>query len=140
VSQEILMAFSSGFRPWSAVTNSALRDLVADEVTSHNYTIESTALDVNRNDQNDFSGTDRITQTLRDVVSNYGTNVIRTQTYVWGTDNANVSLLVSPVETSKDGRPCSGHPGQSALPFLTANAETIRSSEHVTAIRVNPYF
>jgi RHS repeat-associated protein len=51
------------------------------------------------------SGTDRITRTVSDVLFNatHGFNVRRHRTYVWPTDNQNVSLLVSTVETSTDG-------------------------------------
>ena len=62
-----------------------------------------TALDMDRNDAIDFTGTDRITSTVSDVLANYGTTVRRTRSYVWGLDNQNTSNLVSTAEASVDG-------------------------------------
>jgi RHS repeat-associated protein len=64
---------------------------------------EYTCLDSNRNDVIDFSGQDRITQTLNDVVSAHGTNVLRTRTYAWLTDGSSTSTLLSTVERSVEG-------------------------------------
>ena len=61
-----------------------------------------TVMDTNQNHTIDFSGPDRITWTTNDVISDNGTNVLRTQTYVWGT-NSNTSNLLSTVEVSTDG-------------------------------------
>ncbi len=67
--------------------------------------LEYTALDTNRNNTIDFSGTDRITRTVNDVLYNstYGVNVRRSQTYAYVTDNASTSLLIAKQETSTDG-------------------------------------
>jgi len=62
-----------------------------------------TAVDMNKNSVTDFSGIDRITYTVSDVVNDNGANVNRTRTYVWPTNNVNASNLVSTVETSVDG-------------------------------------
>ncbi len=60
---------------------------------------------MNRNSTIDFSGTDRISRTINDVLYNstYGMNVRRSQTYAYITDNSSVSLLVAKLETSTDG-------------------------------------
>jgi RHS repeat-associated protein len=62
--------------------------------------VEYTALDLNTNNVIDFAGTDRITQTLSDVVSNHGCNVRRTRTYVWNIDNEDTSLLAATREVA----------------------------------------
>ena len=62
-----------------------------------------TAVDMNTNGAIDFSGTDRVTETVNDVIADNGVNVNRTRTYVWTTNSANTSNLVSTVETSVDG-------------------------------------
>jgi RHS repeat-associated protein len=66
--------------------------------------LEYTALDVNTNGVIDFAGADRITRTVADVIANaaLGANVRRTRTYAWGTINADVSSLITSVETSVD--------------------------------------
>jgi hypothetical protein len=43
---------------------------------------------------------DRITRTVRDVLASHGYNVQRTQTYVWTTDNQDVSTVISIQETA----------------------------------------
>lgn len=62
-----------------------------------------TATDMNTNGVIDFSGTDRITETISDVANDNGANVNRTRTYIWSTPNSSISNLVSAVETSVDG-------------------------------------
>ena len=62
-----------------------------------------TAIDLDRDNQINWSGTDRITQTLNDVIANHGTNVRRTRTYVYPNNGSSATLLVSTVETSTDG-------------------------------------
>jgi RHS repeat-associated protein len=62
-----------------------------------------TALDMNKNSVIDFGGVDHITYTVSDVVNDNSVNVNRTRTYVWPTNNVNISNLVSTVETSVDG-------------------------------------
>src|ERR1044071_47555 len=51
--------------------------------------LEYQAIDIDRNDVIDLAGTDRITRTVTDVVSNavYGTTVRRSLTYAWVTAN-----------------------------------------------------
>jgi RHS repeat-associated protein len=61
------------------------------------------ALDFNRNDAVDPAGTDRVARTVSDVVTNHGTAVLRTQFYVWPTNNVNSSVLASTIEVSVDG-------------------------------------
>jgi YD repeat-containing protein len=65
--------------------------------------LEYTALDINRNNVIDFSGTDRITRVRHDFLSNYGTTVRRTRQNVWGTDGSNTSVLAGTSESSVDG-------------------------------------
>ena len=61
-----------------------------------------TVLDTNQNGTIDWSGPDRITFVTNDVVAITGTNLRRSQTYVWST-NSNTSNILSTVETSTDG-------------------------------------
>ncbi len=56
---------------------------------------EVTALDLNRDGVIDYAGADRITKTVRDVVSQSGTVVNRTTTQVWATDSSNTATTVS---------------------------------------------
>jgi len=76
-------------------------------VTLHGYDAKGqrvlTAIDVNRNNQIDFNGTDRITWTTNDVTTYSGYNVTRTRTYVYGTDNSTNLTLVSMTMTTTDG-------------------------------------
>ena len=65
--------------------------------------LETTAIDMNRNGQIDFGGTDRITQIENSVVSAHGTTVRRTTTSVWATDNVDASSVVSVNDVSADG-------------------------------------
>ncbi len=62
-----------------------------------------TAVDVNRNGVIDFSGLDRISCSTNDVYNNGTTNVRRTRSYLWKTDNVNSSMLVSTMESATDG-------------------------------------
>jgi len=63
-----------------------------------------TAIDMDQNSVIDFDGTDRITCTTNDIVTDHGKSVRRTQTYRW-TDGEidNTGTLVSCVERSTDG-------------------------------------
>ncbi|MBI2927417.1 MAG: hypothetical protein HYY24_17105 [Verrucomicrobia bacterium] len=65
--------------------------------------LDYTAVDLDRDDVIDFSGTDRITRTLASVYNNGTANVRGTQTYVHTTDGSSASLLISTVEASTDG-------------------------------------
>jgi RHS repeat-associated protein len=65
--------------------------------------LEITALDINRDGAVNLNGTDRITQTVSDVLANYGTTVRRTRTYEWATDNNAANLLTGTTEVSIDG-------------------------------------
>lgn len=60
-------------------------------------------MDLNRDNVIDFNATDRINSTVSDLIANYGTNVRGTRSYVWGTDNQNLSNLVSTAEASVEG-------------------------------------
>ena len=65
--------------------------------------VEYTALDMDQNDTIDFGGTDRITQTVRDVAAAHSTNVRRTRSYVWAVNSSTDALLTSTVEAAVDG-------------------------------------
>jgi len=65
---------------------------------------EYTAIDVEQTGQIDFSGTDRITQTHRDVVTDHSLTVQRTTTTVWTTANSGNTQVISTVETTPEGR------------------------------------
>jgi RHS repeat-associated protein len=59
---------------------------------------EVTAIDLDQDDIIDYTGTDRITKSVRDVYSKSGTIVSRTTTQVWATDNSNTTTTVSVAE------------------------------------------
>jgi S-adenosylmethionine/arginine decarboxylase-like enzyme len=65
--------------------------------------LEYRAVDLNQNSTIDLSGTDRITQTVRDVTTYSGTDVQRTRTYVYTTDGSSATALISTVQISTDG-------------------------------------
>lgn len=64
---------------------------------------EYTAIDMDRNDAIGTNGTDRITRTIRDVISHYGTNVVRISSLVWTVNAATNYVTNSIVETSVEG-------------------------------------
>ena len=59
------------------------------------------AIDMNRNGTIDFSGSDRITQTTNDVITDHSTTVNRTRNYVW-LDGQSSGTLISSTESSAD--------------------------------------
>jgi RHS repeat-associated protein len=61
------------------------------------------AVDLNRNTNMDFTGSDRITFRTNDVVANHGTVVNRTQTYAWSANSIGTSNLISTIEISTNG-------------------------------------
>ncbi len=61
------------------------------------------AVDLNANNQIDFTGTDRITRTLSEVATRDSTTVQRTTTEVWQTDSTDVATTVLIVESSFNG-------------------------------------
>jgi len=61
------------------------------------------AADLNTNGIIDFSGADRITETLNDFTNDHGMDVSRSRTYVWKTGGSSISNLVAMTETSVDG-------------------------------------
>jgi RHS repeat-associated protein len=65
--------------------------------------LASNGIDFDRNGSFSGSVTDRIKQTSQDVISNYGTIVLRTRTYVWPTNNNANAMLVQTDEVSTDG-------------------------------------
>jgi RHS repeat-associated protein len=65
--------------------------------------LEIVCLDVDRNDEVNREGTDRITQTVTDLVAGHETMVHRTRTLVWTMDNNPTPSLVETLETSVDG-------------------------------------
>jgi RHS repeat-associated protein len=69
--------------------------------------LEYTATDLNQNDQIDFGGPDRITQTVRTVQPASGTKptVVRTDTYSW-LDGQSGGTLMSRSETATTGLQC----------------------------------
>jgi len=73
--------------------------------TNINYIEQYTIVDTNRNSVFDWSGPDRITKTVSDVVSNSTLKayVRRTQTYVYPTDGSSSTLLLSTTETAVNG-------------------------------------
>jgi RHS repeat-associated protein len=67
--------------------------------------LELTAIDLDNNQQINTNTVDRVTQTISDVITNatYGTNMLRTRAYVWGTNNNTNATLVSTSERSLEG-------------------------------------
>jgi RHS repeat-associated protein len=65
--------------------------------------LEYTCIDSNRNDIIDPGSLDRITQTVNEVAPSHGTNVLRTVTYLWLTNNSSTGTLLSSAERSVDG-------------------------------------
>ena len=61
------------------------------------------ASDLNTNGVIDFNGTDRISETVNDVISDNGVVVNRTRNFIWETNGVGISNLVSETETSVDG-------------------------------------
>src|SRR4051812_11429004 len=62
---------------------------------------EYTVIDMNRNGQIDWTGSDRITRVVN-MVTNDGVNLQRSRTYVWNTTNDS-ALLVSQNDRSVEG-------------------------------------
>jgi hypothetical protein len=65
--------------------------------------LEYSAIDLEGNGTIDFAGSDRITQTVRDVAWPIGQPVRRTQTYAWSTIGADSPVLISEDWVSTDG-------------------------------------
>jgi RHS repeat-associated protein len=63
---------------------------------------EYIALDLNSNGSVDL-GTDRVTQTIRNVLFDNNTNVLRTRTFAWNTNGSSTPTLVSMQETAVTG-------------------------------------
>jgi RHS repeat-associated protein len=61
-----------------------------------------TAIDMNRNNVIDFSGTDRINQTTNDVIIDHSTTVRRVRNYKW-LDGQTIGTLIASSENSADG-------------------------------------
>lgn len=91
---------------WITVRNSRTRDGV---ITLYQYNakgeVEYTATDMDQNSTLDFSGTDRITRAISDVLHDSALNadVRRTRTYIWTNNGTDSPLLTSTTETSADG-------------------------------------
>lgn len=86
-----------------------------------------------------LSGTDRVTWTTNDVISDHGTTVRRSQTYVW-LDGQSEGTLASVSETSADGlkswRVAYGQAGQGKP--VTNSTETAYGSNSRTTINTAP--
>ncbi len=65
---------------------------------------DTVALDMDRNGQIDFGGTDRITRLTRSVVTANGTTVTRTTTNAWNTNGTDASVVAGVDDQSADGR------------------------------------
>jgi YD repeat-containing protein len=65
--------------------------------------LEYTVRDLNQNATIDFTGTDRISRTTSDVITNYGTTVRRTRSYAWPSNSVDAAQLLRTVEVSADG-------------------------------------
>ncbi len=62
-----------------------------------------TVLDMDRDGQIDWAGTDRITEATNDVLTSHNTTVRRSRQYVWKTDGVDIAALASTMEISVDG-------------------------------------
>ena len=65
---------------------------------------DTLALDMDRNGQIDFAGTDRITRTTRVVVHAHDTTVSRITTSAWTADGVDAAAVITVDEQSADGR------------------------------------
>ena len=65
--------------------------------------LEYSAVDLDANGAIDFTGTDRITQTVRDAVYIDSVNVVRTRTWAWQTNSSTVSNLLSETRVLTNG-------------------------------------
>jgi RHS repeat-associated protein len=65
--------------------------------------LEYTALDLNQNGVIDLAGTDRVTQTVRDVVNLSGVDVRRTRTYQFAAGGSSTPLLIGEARFSVNG-------------------------------------
>jgi len=95
---------------------------------------EVTAIDLNQNGVIDYTGTDRITKTVRDAYSKSGTIVSRTTTQVWATDNANTATTVSVSEQDGYGNQ-SWQTDAAGATASTAIARSVPGAWTVTVIR-----
>lgn len=95
---------------------------------------EVTALDLDQDGVIDYTGSDRITKTVRDVYSRSGTIVSRSTTQVWATDGSNTTTTVSVSE--QDGyRNASWQTDAAGADSSTAITRTALGAWTVTAIR-----
>ena len=95
---------------------------------------EYTVLDLDRNNQIDYAGSDRITRTVIDVVADHGYTVRRTQTFVWPTNSANTPLLASVAETALNGL----HTWSTNYGLARQSHSVIGGSGYVTATNIAP--
>src|SRR6266498_1468167 len=67
--------------------------------------LEYTVLDMDRDGVIDLDGTDRVTRLVSTVITNgtLGTNVFRTQTFVWTQDTVDASIPLATLEQSLEG-------------------------------------
>ena len=95
---------------------------------------EYTAVDLDRNNQIDYGGADRITRTVSDVVADHGYTVRRTQTFVWPTNSANTPLLASVAETAVNGL----YTWSTNYGLARQNHTVMGGSGYVTATNIAP--
>jgi RHS repeat-associated protein len=95
---------------------------------------EVTAVDLDQDGVIDYTGTDRITKTVRDVYSRSGTIVGRSTTQVWATDGSNTTTTVSVSEQDGYGN-ASWQTDAAGAESSTAIARTAPGAWTVTAIR-----
>ena len=86
----------------------------------------------------DPSGTNRITFTTNDVVSAHGTDVLRSRTYVWMTDNDDTPTLVSMSESSTDGLQSWQTRYRDSSTPVTTHAQTVYSGTNRTVTVTAP--
>ncbi len=86
----------------------------------------------------DPSGTNRITFTTNDVVSDHGVNVLRSRTYVWMTDNDDSPSLVSMSEMSTDGLQSWQTRYRDSSTPVTTHSQTVYSGTNRTVTVTTP--
>src|SRR5207249_9295235 len=87
--------YNSKGQLWKTVDPDSVTNLFAYNAKGE---LEFTAIDLNNDGQINTNGTDRVTRTVTDVVADHGTNVRRTQTYVWTTYGSADFVLASAIE------------------------------------------
>lgn len=104
---------------------------------------EYSGIDFDRNGAFSSTTTDRVRRSLKDVVINYGTTVLRTRIYVWPTNNNGNSVLIQTEEASADGLrkwvTSFGRTNQTITTFAGGGSKTVTSIAADGSFTVSSY-